>query len=52
MHQVRAADAVRWIERGVRLVSISDRFMLFAAAVAELERAREATPPGPGTPRR
>jgi 4-hydroxy-2-oxoheptanedioate aldolase len=51
MHQVRADDAVRWIERGVRLVSISDRFMLFAAAVAELERAREATPPGPGTPR-
>jgi 4-hydroxy-2-oxoheptanedioate aldolase len=47
MHQIRAEHAIRWISRGVRLAAISDRFMLLAAAVAELEAARRGSAPGP-----
>jgi len=42
MHQTSAADAARWAARGVQLMSISDRFMLYAAVQETLRAARSA----------
>lgn len=43
MHQTTAADAVRWAVRGVQLMSISDRFLLYGAVQEALRTARSAT---------
>jgi 2-keto-3-deoxy-L-rhamnonate aldolase RhmA len=42
MHQTSAADAARWAARGVQLMSISDRFMLYAAVQETLRAAQSA----------